>query len=126
MLSAGHLQASLGVVTKPPIHAIVADFNQGRYRACVEPLEAHFFDGRSRGFKGLIQLSVALLQLERGLTKSPAYLLASSQRLMKEEGTSLAGIDLDQLIDQAHEVERWLSGGRVGPRPEVRITMPTQ
>ena len=83
------------------------------------PLEALYFEGRDPGYKALIQLSVALLQLERGLTSGPAYLLASSQRLLEDTGPDFAGLDIARLKEEAAKVERWLHGGRRGPRPPV-------
>lgn len=97
----------------------MANFNAGRYRACVGPLEALYFEGREAGYKALVQLSVALLQLERGLTSGPAYLLASSQRLLEETGPDFGGLDSARLRDGAAAVERWLHGARRGARPQV-------
>ena len=38
--------SSVGIVEEDLLDGIVADFNAGSYRACVEPLEALYFDGR--------------------------------------------------------------------------------
>lgn len=105
------------------LDAVVVNFDAGRYRACVGPLEKLYFEGRDPGFKALIQLSVALLQLERGLTSGPAYLLSSSQRLLEETGPDFAGLDIARVKQDAAKVERWLHGGRRGARPQVILAL---
>jgi hypothetical protein len=113
--------SSVGIVEEDLLDGIVADFNAGSYRACVEPLEALYFDGRHPGHKGLLQLAVALLQLERGLTSGPRYLLASARRLLEGAGPGFAGLDTSLLLERIEAVQRWLDSDKRRPRPEVTL-----
>jgi hypothetical protein len=103
------------------LDAVLTAFNTGRYRACVEPLETLYFPTRLPAYKGLIQVTVALLQLDLGLVSGPRYLLGSARRLLSEAGSEFAGIDVTGLVEQVEGVERWLASGREKPRPPVVV-----
>ena len=103
---------------------LVETFNSGRYRECVEPFEALYFPRRQAGYKGLIQLAVALLQLDLGLTSGPVRLLEGSRRLLSDSGgADLPTLDIPSLIEQIRDMEAWLAAGKTGARPIVQLRL---
>jgi predicted metal-dependent hydrolase len=81
----------------PPFEEVVARFNAGEYRACVEPLEVLFFADRNTFYQGLLHLVVALLQLQRGMIRGPRIRLASAAELLApyapwHRGVNVAGV----------------------------------
>jgi Domain of unknown function (DUF309) len=82
-----------------PYRAFVAFFNRGEFRACVDPLEALYFGrGRSKFYQGLIQFTVALLQLRREMARSPRVLLTKAHALLAPFAPVHRGLDVIQVM----------------------------
>ncbi len=92
----------------------VAHFNQGEYRACVEPLEELWFAQRDDFHKGLIRLVVGLNQMKLGLETGPAFLLRTARELLAPYGPRSHGLDLAALDAFIARQE-----GLVGCRPDI-------
>jgi len=74
----------------------IEEFEAGRYRASLDPLEAYWFPIRDDFTRGLIQMTVAMNQLATtDLTSSPRELLVSARRLLKPYLPEHDGIDVD-------------------------------
>jgi hypothetical protein len=72
------------------------EFETGRYRASLDPLEAYWFPIRDDFGKGLIQLTVAMNQISTtDLTVSPRALLIGARRLLKPYLPAHEGVDVD-------------------------------
>lgn len=82
----------------PPFEEVVARFNAGEFRACVEPLEVLFFADRNTFYQGLLHLVVALLQLKRGRIRGPRIRLASAADLLARYAPWHRGIDIEGLL----------------------------
>lgn len=74
----------------------LAEFEAGRYRASLDPLEAYWFPIRDDFAKGLIQLTVAMNQLATtDLTSGPRALLIGARKLLKPYLPEHEGVDVD-------------------------------
>jgi hypothetical protein len=82
-----------------PYRSFVTLFNRGEYRACVDPLETLYF-GRGRGafYQGLIQFVVALLQLRRGMARSPRVLLTKARALLAPFAPVHRGLEVARVL----------------------------
>ena len=80
-----------------PFLAFVAHFNDGAYRACVEPLEELWFAQRDDFHKALIRLVVGLNQVELGLESGPRFLLTTARTLLEPFHPHQLGLDLEGL-----------------------------
>jgi hypothetical protein len=81
----------------PPFDEVVARFNAGEFRACVEPLEVLFFADRNTFYQGLLHMVVAMLQLKLGMVRGPRIRLASAAELLApytpwHRGVNVAGL----------------------------------
>lgn len=79
---------------------IVALFNTGDYRRCVEPLEFFWCADHDDFSKALIRVCVGLMQLHRGLLTSPRGLLASAHALLMPFAPATNGLDIADLQRQ--------------------------
>lgn len=118
------------VRTLPPTHAaawqptpefvdVVARFNAGEYRGCVEPLETLFFADRNTFHQGLLQYVVALHQLRMGLVRSPRRLLRQVLELLSPYPEWQEGVDLTALREHAAAQLAALPQGVVEATPDV-------
>jgi Domain of unknown function (DUF309) len=82
----------------PPFDEVVARFNAGEFRACVEPLEVLFFADRNTFYQGLLHLVVALLQLQRGMIRGPRIRLSSAAELLAPYAPWHRGVDVAGLL----------------------------
>jgi hypothetical protein len=82
----------------PPFDEVVARFNAGEFRACVEPLEVLFFADRNTFYQGLLHLVVALLQLKLGMVRGPRMRLASAAELLAPYSPWHRGVDVAGLL----------------------------
>lgn len=81
-------------VPPPELAEISRRFDAGDYRGCVEPIEALFFARRNTLHQGLLQYVVALLQLRRGMVRSPRRLLIQALALWEPYGEWQEGLQL--------------------------------
>src|SRR5262245_59138238 len=82
-----------------PYRNFVELFHRGEFRACVGPLELLYFGrGRSKFYQGLIQFTVALLQLRRGMARSPRVLLTKAHALLAPFAPAHRGLDVTQVM----------------------------
>ena len=99
-----------------PYVAFVTHFNQGEYRACVEPLEELWFAQRDDFHKGLIRLVVGLNQIGLGLESGPRFLLSTARELLLPYHPCHQGLDLVALdrfiVEQQQQLEQ--------PQPNAR------
>jgi hypothetical protein len=80
---------------EPNLGAWVRLFNEGQFRPSLDPLEAAWFDDRNRFLKGLIQLTVAMLQLATtDLDSGPRTLLIGARRLLRPFEPEHEGVDV--------------------------------
>jgi len=77
---------------------VVAHFNGGEYRACVEPLEVLFFSDRNTFYQGLLHLVVALLQTRLGMIRGPRLRFASAAELLQPYAPWHRGLDVSGLL----------------------------
>ncbi len=82
-------------VAPPELIEVGARFAAGEYRACVEPIEALFFARRNTLHQGLLQYVVALMQLRRGMVRSPRRLLRQVLELWAPYPAWQEGVDVD-------------------------------
>jgi hypothetical protein len=111
-----------------PYRAFVALFNRETFRACVDPLEVLYFGrGRSTFYQGLIQLVVALLQLRRGMVRSPHVLLTKARALLAPFAPAYRGLDVAAVLGLINETLAKLPDGVVElPPVEVeRLSLPS-
>ncbi len=81
-------------VPPPELAEISRRFDAEDYRGCVEPIEALFFARRNTLHQGLLQYVVALLQLRRGMVRSPRRLLIQALALWEPYGDWQEGLQL--------------------------------
>ena len=81
-----------------PFEEVVARFNAGEFRACVEPLEVLFFADRNTFYQGLLHLVVALLQLQRGMIRGPRIRLGSAAELLAPYAPWHRGVEVAGLL----------------------------
>lgn len=82
----------------PPFDEVIALFNRGEYRACVEPLEILFFADRNTFYQGLLHLVVALLQTRLGMVRGPRLRFASAAELLRPYAPRHRGVDVSGLL----------------------------
>jgi hypothetical protein len=82
----------------PPFDDVVARFNAGEFRECMDPLEVLYFADRNTFYQGLLHLVVALLQLNRGMIRGPRIRLASAAALLAPYAPWHRGIDTAGLL----------------------------
>jgi hypothetical protein len=76
------------------VASLMAD---GDFRGCVEPIEQLFFARRNTLHQGLLQYCVALLQLRRGMIRSPRRLLRQALEFWHPYPEWQDGLDLAAL-----------------------------
>ncbi len=77
------------------LEQFVERFNRRAYREAMDPVEDLWLADRADFFKGLIQVSVALHQLESaGLIQSPRFLLATAESLLEPYAPRHLGMDV--------------------------------
>lgn len=96
----------------------MAHFNRGEFRACVDPLETLYF-GRGRGafYQGLIQFAVALLQLRRGMARSPRVLLTKAHALLAPFAPIHRGLEVARVLEWIERLLAKLPPGAVDLSP---------
>lgn len=78
----------------PDLGRWLMEFEAGRYRAALDPLEDYWFPRRDDFGKGLIQLTVALNQIATtDLRTGPRTLLIGARRLLKPYLPDHEGVD---------------------------------
>ena len=82
----------------PPFDEVITRFNQGEYRACVDPLELLFFADRNTFYQGLLHLVVALLQTRLGMVRQPRRRFASAAELLSPYAPWHRGVDVAGLL----------------------------
>ena len=82
----------------PPFDEVITRFNQGEYRACVDPLELLFFADRNTFYQGLLHPVVALLQTRLGMVRGPRTRLASAAELLAPYAPWHRGVDVAGLL----------------------------
>lgn len=97
--AAPHRDRKRVVPIPPPFDEVVARFNAGEFRACVEPLEILFFADRNTFYQGLLHLVVALLQTRRGMVRGPRLRFASASGLLAPYAPWHRGVDVGGLLD---------------------------
>lgn len=105
-------------VPPPELLEVAARFREGDYRGCVEPLEVLFFARRNTLHQGLLQYVVALLQLRRGMLRSPRRLLRQALDLWQPYPVWQEGLDLAALREHAEALLAHLPPDRVEAAPE--------
>jgi uncharacterized protein len=101
----------------PPFEEVVARFNAGEFRACVEPLEALFFADRNTFYQGLLHLVVALLQLKLGMIRGPRIRLTSAASLLARYAPWHRGVDVAGLLTFIQACRERLPAGVVQVTP---------
>jgi len=119
----------------PTLLAAVRQFNDGNYFVCHETLEALWLD-ESRPlrdvYKGVLQIGVGLLHLQRGNEKGARILLQRGPELLIPFLPTCLGLDLAtlrsealrvlELLDDPHQ-ERPLHLGEAQPRLRLARTI---
>ena len=115
--------------------AAVRQFNQGAYFICHETLEELWNDKHDplRDFyKGVLQIGVGLLHLQRGNLKGARALLLRGSALIDPMAPHCLGIDVNDLLAQATEVVALLDAPDAqrpltleGRRPQIKLTTPS-
>lgn len=105
-------------VPPQPLVTALAYFNEGEYRACVEPVEALFFARRNTLHQGLLQYVVALHQLRLGYVATPRRLLAQALELWRPYPEWQEGLDLAALRAHAAALRAALPEGVHSAQPE--------
>lgn len=100
-------------VAPPELLEVAERFRAGDYRGCVEPIEALFFARRNTLHQGLLQYVVALLQLRRGMLRSPRRLLRQALELWEPYPNWQEGLDLASLRAHARDLLDRLPSDRV-------------
>jgi hypothetical protein len=90
---------------------VMALFNAGEFRACVDPLEELFFADRNTFYQGLLHLVVALLQTRLGLVRGPRIRFGSATELLAPYTPWHRGIDVEALLEFIHACRRQLPEG---------------
>lgn len=80
-----------------PFTTFIALFNDGRYHACIAPLEELWFGQRDDFHKALIRMCVGFNQIGLGLDSGPRFLLTTAQELLAPYGTHHNGLDLTHI-----------------------------
>jgi hypothetical protein len=109
----------------PELETVRTHFNAGDYRACVEPIEALFFQRRNTFHQALLMYTVALLQLRLGLVLTPRSLLTQALELWSAYPEWQEGIALAELRAHAEALlERLPEGVHSLPPKEVESLCP--
>jgi hypothetical protein len=101
----------------PPFNEVLARFNAGEFRACVEPLEVLFFADRNTFYQGLLHLVVALLQLKLGMIRGPRIRLASAAELLAPYTPWHRGVEVRGLLAFIRACQERLPEGVVQVTP---------
>ena len=111
--------------------AAIRQFNDGAYFVCHETLEELWnerHDPLRDLYKGMLQIAVGLLHLEKGNDKGARALLTRGVDLVSPFRPNCLAIDLEGLIDQAETVLGWLDDPDTQPqsllaerRPQIRL-----
>ena len=111
--------------------AAIRQFNNGAYFVCHETLEELWndrLDPLRDIYKGVLQIAVGLLHLERGNERGARALLSRGVELVSPFRPSCLAIDLEGLIDQAETVLKWIDDPDTQPqsllverRPQIRL-----
>lgn len=87
----------------PTLLAAVRQFNAGEYFLCHETLEELWLDAEEplrSLYKGLLQIGVGLLHLQRGNVKGARTLLTHGSQLVAPLAPRCLGLELDDLLEQ--------------------------
>ena len=93
------------------LQAALKMFNGGNYFVCHEFLEALWLDEHDPQrelYKGILQIGIGLLHLQRGNLSGARRLLLNGSKLIEPFTPSLFGIDLLTLLSDARSVLRRL------------------
>src|SRR5262249_10522571 len=93
-----HWDHQVNTPIPPPFDEVIAHFNRGEYRACVEPLEILFFADRTTFYQGLLHLVVALLQTRLGMIRGPRLRFTSAAELLRPYAPWHRGVDVSGLL----------------------------
>jgi hypothetical protein len=85
-----------------PFETFIALFNEGRYHACIAPLEDLWFAQRDDFHKALIRMCVGFNQIGLGLDSGPRFLLTTALELLAPYGTHHNGLDLTRIAAFLH------------------------
>ena len=91
----------------PTLQAAINLFNAGNYFACHELLEALWLDTRDPHrdlYKGMLQIGIGLLHLQRGNVNGARNLLQKGGELIEPFTPTCFGLDLDKLSSDARSV----------------------
>ncbi len=115
-----------------PLLVAVRQFNTGDYFICHETLEKLWLDekGPLRDvYKGVLQIGIGLLHLQRDNEKGARVLLTNGRKLLAPFLPACLGLDLTTLCDEAAQVLAMLDDPeRKSPlnlgeqRPKLRLT----
>jgi len=117
----------------PTLLAAVRQFNAGDYFLCHETLEELWLDRNDPLrdlYKGILQVAVGLLHLQKGNLKGARTLLTRGLELIDPFTPSCRGLDLADLQGQArrvlHTLEDRETGGTpprggAGEHPQIRL-----
>ena len=95
----------------PTLQAAINTFNAGDYYACHEFLEALWMDETDPHrelYKGILQIGIGLLHLQRGNVNGAQRLLHNGSALVEPFTPTCFGIDLSTLQCDARSVQKRL------------------
>jgi len=107
--------------------AAVRQFNAGDYFLCHETLEElwlHREDPLRDLYKGILQIAVGLLHLQKGNLGGARTLLTRGLELVDPFAPSCRGLDLADLQGQAGKVLQNLEHREDTERPQIRLVPP--